>query len=293
MINNSVLIDGANSNNNQYKSYVCNNDSSLYVLDIMNNDKISIKNKIECEHDVSLNNAMNSPTTDKLVAVTGDTSSIFLVDPTSGNSPIQKLKTKHDSGFGISFHPNGNLLSVAFQDGHCLLYDLRNLSDPLHEIKSTRPSHQSGGFRTCKFSNSKFSDILAISEHVGRVHLVDLRNLNDQANNHQVIVFPFALDQYGEYKRQLAKDKELLQHDNDDFMEDRDDDKRNNFNNSNSNNNINDNDNNNDNINHGNNETKSNGKSSTVKHYNVPIYDDIFRKITLNLMHHWYMIMTI
>lgn len=263
MINNSVLIDGSHSNNNQYKSYVCNNDSSLYVLDIMNNDKISIKNKIQCEHDVSLNNAVNSPTTDKLIAVTGDTSSIFLVDPTCGNSPVQKLKTKHDSGFGISFHPNGKLLSVAFQDGNCLLYDLRNLSDPLHNIKSTRPSHQSGGFRSCKFSSSKFSDILAISEHVGRVHLIDLRNLNDQANNHQVVVFPFALDQFGEYNRGLQKEHEMFQKDNDEFMKENDGER---------------NTNNNDNNSHDSNDNKQNGKLSTMKHYNVPIYDDIFQK---------------
>ncbi|EGV66867.1 hypothetical protein CANTEDRAFT_112372 [Yamadazyma tenuis ATCC 10573] len=202
MINNSVLLDnGGNDQASQFKAYVCNNDSSLYALDIANGDRISISSKMRCEHDVSLNNVMKCPTSDKLLAVTGDTSSVFLVDPTSpGDSVVQKLQTNHDSGFGISFHPNGNMFSVAFQNGHCLLYDLRNLSQPLHTINSTRPGHQSGAFRACKFSNSSFSDILVVSEHVGRVHVIDLRNLNDEINNHQVIVFPFALDQFGEYK---------------------------------------------------------------------------------------------
>lgn len=196
MINNAVLID--HQDNASVKSYVCNNDSSLYCLDILNNERIVNTEKIVCENDISLNNVVKSPTSN-LLTVTGDTSLIYLVDPTAGeNMVVNKLQTDNDSGFGISYHPNGNMFSVAFQNGTCLLYDLRNLSNPIHTITSTRPGHQSGAFRACKFSNSSFSDLLVVSEHVGRAHLIDLRNLNDES--HQVIVFPFALDQFGDFK---------------------------------------------------------------------------------------------
>lgn len=198
MINNAVSVYP--HANNHYKSYVCNNDSSLYAVDILNNDQLAVNNKIVCEHDVSLNNVAKNPNSN-LLTVTGDTSSIFLVDPSVKNGKINSIKTNHDSGFGISYHPNGNMFATTFQDGHCLLYDLRNLNNPIYEIHSTRPGHQSGAFRDCKFSNTSFNDILVISEHVGRVHLVDLRNMNNEINNnHQVIVFPFALDQFGNYK---------------------------------------------------------------------------------------------
>ncbi|CAH6721402.1 hypothetical protein CLIB1444_06S01310 [[Candida] jaroonii] len=206
MINNSVSVYNTNDTN-MYKSYVCNNDSSLYCIDILNNDKLSIHNKIICEHDVSLNNVAKNPVNEKNLIVTGDSPSIFLIDPTMKNSKINTIKTNNDSGFGISFHPNGHLFSTSFQNGHCLVYDLRSVSQPLKEIKSTRPGHQSGAFRCCKFSNNSFSDLLVVSEHVGRVHLIDLRNLND--DNHQVIIFPFALDQFGDYKsKKIIEDSE-------------------------------------------------------------------------------------
>jgi len=199
VINNSVSVYPHASS--QYKSYVCNNDSNLYVVDI-SGDRLSLDNKMNCELNTSLNNVCRSPTNDKLVTVTGDSSSIFLLDPSS-NSKIKTIKTDHDSGFGISYHPNGHLFATAFQDGTCSLFDIRNLSSPLSEIKSTRPGHQAGAFRCCKFANSSVNDFLVILEHVGRVHLFDLRNLgNEDTNDHQVIVFPFALDQFADYKEQ-------------------------------------------------------------------------------------------
>lgn len=196
MINNSVSVYPYQTNH--YKSYICNNDSALYCVDVMNNDKMAINNKVICDHDTSLNNVVKSPYNEKLLIVTGDSPNIYLIDPSIKSSKIDTIKTDNDSGFGISYHPNGNLFSTAFQNGTCLIYDIRNIKTPVKLIQSTRPGHQSGAFRCCKFSNNAFSDLLVVLEHVGRVHLIDLRNLND--DNHQVIVFPFALDQFGEYK---------------------------------------------------------------------------------------------
>ncbi|CUM65954.1 uncharacterized protein PRCAT00003607001 [Priceomyces carsonii] len=210
MINNSVSI--SQYSNNQFKSYVCNNDSNLYLIDIGNNDKFTITNKIICEANTSLNNVVQCPSNGKILNVTGDSSSIFLVDPTSKDGRIKKIKTNHDSGFGMSYHPNGNLFATAFQDGTCLLYDIRYLSDnkPIVEIKSTRQGHQSGAFRCCKFSDNSLHNMLVVLEHVGRVHLIDLRNLNsDGVDDHQVIVFPFAIDQFASYKEKMRKEKDL------------------------------------------------------------------------------------
>ncbi|KAK6453721.1 uncharacterized protein RJT20DRAFT_122613 [Scheffersomyces xylosifermentans] len=205
MINNDVTV--YQSSTNSYNSYICNNDSNLYCVDINTNDSIRVVNKINCEINTCLNNVVKNPTTDKMLTVTGDSSSIFLIDPTSSSPNIRTIKSGHESGFGISYHSNGHLFSTVFQDGTCLLYDLRNISDskPLIEIRSTRPGHQSGAFRVCKFSpENDMNDLLIISEHVGRVHLIDLRNLNyDNVDDHQVMVVPFALDQYGEYKSMM------------------------------------------------------------------------------------------
>lgn len=210
LINNSVNIYPKLSN--QYNAYVCNNDSYLYTLDI--NNEVKVANQIKCQEGTALNNICQS--NKNLLTITGDSGSIFLID-SRDNSKINTIETNHDSGFGISYHSNDHIFSTAFQDGTCLLYDIRNLKKSLFEIKSTRPGHQSGAFRVCKFSNSKFggynNDLLVILEHVGRIHLIDLRNLN-QINNHQVIVLPFALDQFSNYKLERINRIEKIYNEN-------------------------------------------------------------------------------
>ncbi|EMG47699.1 hypothetical protein G210_1890 [Candida maltosa Xu316] len=198
MINNDVKL--YKSGNNQFKSYICNNDTNLYCLDI-NHSNFKCVNKINCEVNTCLNNVTKNPQNDKILTATGDSSSIFLIDPTTSKPIIKSINSGHESGFGVDYHSNGLQFSTVFQDGICQIYDLRNLSRSLAEIKSTRPGHQSGAFRVVKFSSQNdLNDLLIISEHVGRVHLIDLRNLNDEVNNHQVIVVPAALNKFAEYK---------------------------------------------------------------------------------------------
>ncbi|KAK6202364.1 uncharacterized protein RJT21DRAFT_118378 [Scheffersomyces amazonensis] len=226
MINNGVTVYPTSENS--YQSFVCNNDSYLYCVDIHNNDSIKVVNKFNCETNTCLNNVVKNPSSDKLLTVTGDSTSIFLIDPTSSNPKVKTIKSGHESGFGISYHNNGYLFSTVFQDGSCLLYDIRNIpanNKPLIEIKSTRPGHQSGAFRVCKFSpENEMTDLLIISEHVGRVHVIDLRNLNyDNVDDHQVLVVPYALDQFAEFKNNIIKNYERAST-NSDFIEEDDQD---------------------------------------------------------------------
>lgn len=200
MINNAVTIYPNANSTASYTSYVCNNDSYLYLVDISDSG-VRVKRRFICEPNVSLNNVLQSPDR-SFLAATGDSGSIFLIDTLSPKAAIKTIRTNNDSGFGISFHNNEYTLASAFQNGSCLLYDLRNTSHAFHEIKSTRPNHQSGAFRSCKFLNSSTQDLLAVLEHVGRVHLIDLRNLG---NDHQVVVFPLALDQFSRYNQQKAR----------------------------------------------------------------------------------------
>ncbi|EER31473.1 conserved hypothetical protein [Candida tropicalis MYA-3404] len=208
MINNDVTL--YKSTNNSFQSYICNNDTFLYCVDINNSD-LRCFNKINCESNTCLNNVIKNPKSDKILAATGDSSSIFLIDPSSKNSIIKTINSGHDSGgFGVDYHANGLLFSTVFQDGICQIYDIRNLSQKLIEIKSTRPGHQSGAFRVVKFSpENDLNDLLIISEHVGRVHLIDLRNLNyDNVDDHQVVVIPSALTKFAEFKKNVYEDQQ-------------------------------------------------------------------------------------
>lgn len=196
LINNCVTIYPKDGHGLDYTLYVCNNDSGLYIVDI-GNEGVRATRKLTCESNTSLNNVHQLPD-GRLLTATGDLSSIFLLDPKMAKPKVQTIATEHDPGFGVSYHNNMTTLAAAFEDGACLLYDIRNVSGPLHEIKSTRPGHRLGAFRCCKFLMSPTQDLLVVSEHVGRVHLVDLRDLNNK--DRQVIVFPHALDQYSHYK---------------------------------------------------------------------------------------------
>lgn len=207
MINNAVTIYPKHGSDSSFTSYVCNNDSNLYTLDI-SNERVAPDRKFLCEANTSLNNVHQLPD-GRLLTATGDSNSFFLLDLKMANPEIETIKTSHGSGFGISYHNNESTLAVAFEDGICQLYDLRKASsNPISEIKSTRPGHQSGAFRCCKFLHTAVQDLLVVLEHVGRVHLIDLKDLDEA--NHQVLVFPFALDQFGRYRHERLSVREKL-----------------------------------------------------------------------------------
>lgn len=203
MINNDVAVYRSGDH---YDAYVCNNEGNLYEVDVANSGKIAVKNRVICEHNMCLNHVARNPVHKLVLGVTGDCGQIFLVE---NNKVVTSIRTEQDFGFGTTFHPNGYLMSTVFQNGTCLLYDLRNVKDsePLLTVRSTRPFHRAGAFRVCKFSPADdLNDLLIILEHVGRVHVLDLRTAsNDNVDDHQVIVVPSALDLYAMYSQGKAR----------------------------------------------------------------------------------------
>lgn len=182
LINNSVSMH--KDSNYKYTSFACNNDQSLYSLEL-NDRGMEATGSIDLEF--PLNNSCLSPDRNTL-AVCGDVGKVVLLRRDEGfthSSRKETIATNHDCGFSIDFNPSGLYMATAFQEGTCLIHDVRNLKSPLHSIVSTRRNCQSGAFRRCKFSGST-DDLLFISEHTSRVHMVDVRDYN----NHQVVVLP-------------------------------------------------------------------------------------------------------
>jgi len=183
-INNNVSIN--KQSNGQYTSYICNNDMNLYNTDI-NNTSITIKDTVSL--DFPLNHSALSDDGKHLVVV-GDSSNIVLLHPDEyGSSSLHRdnlIETPCDSGFSTSFDASGTQFATCFQDGTCLIYDLRMISKgPMKQVFSTRRHSSNGAFRCVKYSRGT-DDLLVLSEHVGRVHLIDSRDFN----NHQVIMLP-------------------------------------------------------------------------------------------------------
>lgn len=187
LINNNVAL--YRSSNSQFKCLVSNNDYCLYSCDIQNNGSVKVKDEFNLGF--AVNHASLSPDKKTTVAC-GDSKKIVLLHEGAGSSkqaiPSHKkisLKTSFDSGISSAFNSDGKQFCCAFQDGVTVVYDVRNYKKPLHTIFSTRPKAQHGAFRCCKFSGGT-DDLLIISEHTGRVHLVDTRNFD----KHQVVMLP-------------------------------------------------------------------------------------------------------
>ncbi|AGO13719.1 AaceriAGL153Cp [[Ashbya] aceris (nom. inval.)] len=213
-INNCVELYQRTSQ--QYDLYTCNNDSHLYQCDVSNRGVELTRRYSDLKF--ALNCAAISHD-GKTMVVSGDSSkfAVYRQNELSGCFSLQYdaapewgskwSRTKcvpryaavdrsefldriydspgGDNGFYTSYSENDVHMATIFQNGLCLVYDMRKMDTPLAEIPSTRRHAQNGSFRVCKFSRS-FDDLLFISEHQSHVHVVDTRNLM----NHQVIVIP-------------------------------------------------------------------------------------------------------
>ncbi|CAI4618402.1 BDC_1c_G0036620.mRNA.1.CDS.1 [Saccharomyces cerevisiae] len=213
-INNCVtLYDRAST---QFDLFACNNDGHLYQCDISNRDVTLVKRYADLKF--PLNNASLSHDGQTMV-VSGDSNKFAVYNqneltnqfslhydnhPSWGSSANRVRRIPRfalsdeseyieniyeapnsDHGFHNCFSENDLQFATVFQNGTCAIYDIRNMATPMAEISSTRPHSHNGAFRVCRFSYG-LDDLLFISEHQGRVHVVDTRNYV----NHQVIVIP-------------------------------------------------------------------------------------------------------
>ena len=218
-INNCVTMHPRSAH--AYNLYACNNDGHIYQCDVSNRDVALVKRYSDLKF--PLNNACLS-NDGKTLIVSGDSNKFAIYRQnevvnqfslnydnqpewgggSSGRRGSVRIVTRFDTddstarldrnvfessngdhGFYSAFSQNDQQFATLFQNGVCLMYDIRNTTNPLAEIASSRAQSHNGAFRVCKFSHG-VDDLLIISEHQGRVHVVDTRNFA----NHQVIFLP-------------------------------------------------------------------------------------------------------
>lgn len=217
-INNCVTLHKRSTSD--YGVYACNNDGHVYECNVSNRDVELVRRYSDLKF--PLNNAVLSHD-GKTMVISGDSNKFAIYRQneiqnaftlnydnqscwgSTGNHNFRKITqcprydlgdnssvveniytaTNGDHGFYNCFSENDLQFATLFQNGICLIYDIRNTNLPLAEISSTRPHSHNGSFRVCRFSYG-LDDLLFISEHQGRVHVVDTRNFV----NHQVIMVP-------------------------------------------------------------------------------------------------------
>ncbi|AQZ15872.1 YLR149C [Zygosaccharomyces parabailii] len=213
-INNCVTLHPRSTR--EYDLYSCNNDGHLYQCNIDNRGVELVRRYSDLKF--ALNNVAVSHDAKTMVAsgdsnkfaiyrqteLAGQFSLSYDSQPGWGSSVVRAKRiprfalpdgsgfvdhiyesSSGDHGFYNCFSENDLQFATLFQNGSCLVYDVRNMDTPLADITSTRPHSHNGAFRVCKFSYG-LDDLLFISEHQGRVHVVDTRNFM----NHQVILVP-------------------------------------------------------------------------------------------------------
>ncbi|KAI9592477.1 hypothetical protein BDF19DRAFT_498479 [Syncephalis fuscata] len=171
-INNAIHIS---RHLDQDRVVVCNNDQTIKAFTLPDLNKVAT-----VQLPVAVNHASVSPDGKRMVAV-GDSDEIFMFDVRSGGYfHIATLKGADDAGFSTAWNRTGNQFVVTSQDGQVTVWDIRS-SEKLASLTCTQqPSRVRGAVRCAKFSQSGAVDLLAFSEHINYVNVVDARTYQDR-----------------------------------------------------------------------------------------------------------------
>lgn len=84
-----------------------------------------------------------------------------------------------DANFSVAWNHSSEKFAVTSQDGSVHIWDIRN-RNPLAKFASVQPGTTKGAARCVKFTQTGAVDLLAFTEHVSHVHVVDARTFNEQ-----------------------------------------------------------------------------------------------------------------
>ncbi|CAO3677352.1 unnamed protein product [Umbelopsis vinacea] len=171
-INNGLCIAETNGGK---RLMVCNNDETIKIFSLPSMHLID---------NLCLPTAVNgvtvSPDGRHMVAV-GDSSEIFVFNITNSGEYFHtaSISASKDSNFSCSWSQNSDKFAVASQDGTVNIWDVRS-TIPLFTLGSKQSPNAKGAARCVKFSTSGAVDLLAYTEHVSYVNIVDARNFSTQ-----------------------------------------------------------------------------------------------------------------
>mmetsp|Transcript_13099 Transcript_13099/g.39656 ORF Transcript_13099/g.39656 Transcript_13099/m.39656 type:complete len:442 (-) Transcript_13099:685-2010(-) len=143
--------------------FVANNDQTIKVHALPDMGRTAV-----IQTETAINSQSLHPDARRLAAV-GDTPHLYMFEAAeAGWRQTSSRLVAGDAGMCCAWAPAGDALAAAYQDGMVLLWDTRSM-----EVTATL---QCGVAARCvKFSGGP-ADMLAIAEHKGAAHIVDLRN---------------------------------------------------------------------------------------------------------------------
>ncbi|KAG2178745.1 hypothetical protein INT43_001591, partial [Umbelopsis isabellina] len=171
-INNGLCISNTNG---EKRLLVSNNDETIKVYSLPSMrliDNICLP--------TAVNGVTISPDGRHMVAV-GDSNEVFLFNITNSGEYVHtvSLSASKDSNFSSAWSQNSDKFAVASQDGTVNVWDTRS-TIPLFTLGSKQSPNAKGAARCVKFTNMGAVDLLAYTEHVSYVNIVDARSFDSQ-----------------------------------------------------------------------------------------------------------------
>lgn len=121
-----------------------------------------------------------SPDGRKMITV-GDDNRVQLFNVTSsGQYELSTtMAVSRDANFSVAWNHTSEKFAVSSQDGSVHVWDIRS-RNPLARFAGLHPSITKGAARCVKFTQTGAVDLLAFTEHVSHVHIVDARTFDGQ-----------------------------------------------------------------------------------------------------------------
>ncbi|KAI9276614.1 WD40-repeat-containing domain protein [Sporodiniella umbellata] len=161
--------------NGEIRLLVSNNDGSLRVFSTPDLQLIDT-----LEFRTAVNHTSVSPDGAKMISVGDDNRvSLFDISHTGQFEMTQSMAVSNDANFSIAWNHASDKYAVSSQDGSVHVWDIRH-SDPIAKFKGLNPSATKGAARCVKFTQGGAVDLLAFTEHVSHVHIVDARTFEGQ-----------------------------------------------------------------------------------------------------------------
>ncbi|KAG0172426.1 hypothetical protein DFQ28_010741 [Apophysomyces sp. BC1034] len=113
------------------------------------------------------------------MVVVGDDNRVYTynISSTGQVEAIGNIAVSQDANFSISWNHTSEKYAVASQDGTVHVWDIRQ-QQPLYKFGQESESITKNAARCVKFSQTGAIDLLAYSEHVSHINIVDARTFD-------------------------------------------------------------------------------------------------------------------
>ncbi|KAI9255199.1 WD40-repeat-containing domain protein [Phascolomyces articulosus] len=169
-MNNSICL--SKTINNEIRVVVCNNDQTVCILSVPQMEK-----KATLKMPAAINHTSVSPN-GRMMLMVGDNGIVYLYKITESDDyqQIASYKASEEPALSCAWNPSSEKYAVTSQDGNVSVWDITQnaRTEPICRIASTETRKTRKAPRCIQFSKGPL-DLLAYSEHVSTVNIIDTR----------------------------------------------------------------------------------------------------------------------